>query len=43
MLDPKAKLESIAIATICYGPKRSNQDFGLVFSLSWTKRADAVD
>jgi hypothetical protein len=27
MLDPKAKLGSIATAITCYGPKRSNQDF----------------
>src|SRR5258708_38429392 len=32
MLDPKVKLESIAVATPCYGPRRSNQDFGFTFS-----------
>jgi hypothetical protein len=41
MLDPKAKPGSIAAATTCFGPKRSNQDFGFAFSPSST--SEAVD
>jgi hypothetical protein len=41
MLDPKAKLGSIATATTCYGPKRSNQDFGFTFSPSTGSNDDS--